>query len=533
MQQLSGLWQSLDSRRRLIVVLATLAMFAAVYGVANFATRPSMALLYAGLDESRAGEVLSALDQRGARYEVRGQAIYVEASDRDALRMELASQGLPANSGSGYELLDGLSGFGTTSQMFDAAYWRAKEGELARTIATLPNMGSVRVHISNVEALGFRTQTEPKASVTVATRDGGLSAAHARALKFLVSAAVAGMKPEDVAIIDGEGRLILSDPNDATRAGNDKAAELRENVLRMLEARVGYGKAVVEVSVETVTESEAISERKVDPQSRVAISSETNEQTSSASNGDGNTVTVASNLPTGNAGSQSSNSQSSDSQTTERQNFDVSEVKRNVVRNPGAIRRLTVAVLVDDPTVADANGQLQSQARPPEELAALRDLVAAAVGFDEQRGDVITIKSLPFQPGEPAGTVAAPSFLGSTSLDVMSIIQLSVLSVVSLVLGLFVLRPILASRGSRLPPAIAGPQNNNPLALNGIVEEGSTVPSDLPILGQPRSIQQSSADTVEMASDPMARLRRLISERQEETAEILRTWMDDAGTEKA
>ena len=534
MQQLTSLWQSLDPRKRIIVVLATLAMFAAVYGVANLATRPSMALLYAGLDESRAGEVLAALDQRGAAYEVRGQAIYVQAPDRDALRMELASQGLPANSGSGYELLDGLSGFGTTSQMFDAAYWRAKEGELARTIAALPNMGSVRVHISNVEALGFRTQSAPKASVTVATRDGGMSAAHARALKYLVSAAVAGMKPDDVAIIDGEGQLIQSDPSDASRAGDDKASGLRENVLRMLEARVGYGKAVVEVSVETVTESEAISERKLDPQSRVAISSENNEQTSNATNSDGNSVTVASNLPTGNAGASSGTSQSNDSQTTERQNFDVSEVKRDVVRNPGAIKRLSVAVLVDDAVVTDANGQTQTQARPPEELTALRDLVAAAVGFDENRGDVITIKSLPFQQTAEAGSVAGPSFLSSMALDIMSLVQLAVLAVVSLVLGLFVVRPILSSRVSRVPSLVAAPPQIAPAALNGVVDDNNLIAHDMPVIGQSRSLQSSSSvEGGETVSDPVARLRRLISERQEETAQILRNWMDDAGTEKA
>ena len=92
MQQLISVWQALDPRKRLIVALATLAMFATVYGLTSVATRPSMALLYAGIDGSRAGEVLAALDQQGAKYEVRGQAIYVASDMRDRLRMELASQ---------------------------------------------------------------------------------------------------------------------------------------------------------------------------------------------------------------------------------------------------------------------------------------------------------------------------------------------------------------------------------------------------------------------------------------------------------
>lgn len=140
MQQILAIWQSLDLRRRVILVGATLATFAAILALSSIASRPSLSLLYAGLSGDSAGQVLAALDQQGVSYEVRGELIYVEGAQRDALRMALASQGLPATGGSGYELLNSLSGFGTTSQMFDAAYWRAKEGELARTIAANPQI---------------------------------------------------------------------------------------------------------------------------------------------------------------------------------------------------------------------------------------------------------------------------------------------------------------------------------------------------------------------------------------------------------
>ena len=99
-----------------------------------------MALIYGGLDSAQAGEVIAGIERAGVPYEVRGDAIYVASDQRDRLRMDLAAEGLPAAGSTGYELLDGMSGFGTTSQMFDAAYWRAKEGELARTILALPNV---------------------------------------------------------------------------------------------------------------------------------------------------------------------------------------------------------------------------------------------------------------------------------------------------------------------------------------------------------------------------------------------------------
>ena len=129
-------------------------------------------------------------------------------AQRDSLRMTLAAEGLPANSGAGYELLDGLSGFGTTAQMFDAAYWRAKEGELARTIRANPQIKSARVHIAQAPEMPFQANVPPKASVTVTTAGGGLSTAQARAIRHLVAAAVPGLLPEAVAVIDSVGGLI-------------------------------------------------------------------------------------------------------------------------------------------------------------------------------------------------------------------------------------------------------------------------------------------------------------------------------------
>lgn len=530
MQQLLAVWQALDPRKRIIVAAATLAMFFAVYALIGAASRPSMALLYSGLDGARAGEILAALDQRAVAYDVRGDAIYVDSRRRDQLRMELAGEGLPSNSGQGYELLDSLSGFGTTSQMFDAAYWRAKEGELARTIATLPNMRSVRVHISNTEPRGFRAPAAPKASVTVTTRDGGLSARHARALRFLVAAAVAGMVPDDVAIIDSNGGLIQ--PTDSgDDAGNDRAAALRDSVTRILEARVGPGKAIVEVAVETITESEAITERTIDPQGRVAISSETEENSSSSNDTGGSAVTVASNLPSGDAAGPGKQSQSTDSETRERVNYEVSETRRELVKAPGAIRRLTVAVLVDGVTAANASGAPEWQPRSDEEMTALRDLVAAAVGFDETRGDVITIRSLAFEPLPAAGTTAGGSLFDKIPFDVMGLIQLAVLAVVTLILGLFVLRPILTSRTPRAPalpaPAARAP---SPGALTGTIEDGEFAARDMTLVGDRTP---GSATSLAEAADPVTRLRHLISERQDETAEILKSWMNDPVEEKA
>jgi flagellar M-ring protein FliF len=184
--QLATVWNTLGARRRMVVLGATIVTILAVLGMARLASAPEMTLLYAGLENDAAGDVVAALEQRGVPYEVRGGAILVPMAQRDALRMTLASEGLPPNSVQGYELLDGLSGFGTTSQMFDAAYWRAKEGELARTIVASPDIASARVHIANSTANPFQRDVTPSASVSVTTTGQGLSPVQARALRHLV-----------------------------------------------------------------------------------------------------------------------------------------------------------------------------------------------------------------------------------------------------------------------------------------------------------------------------------------------------------
>jgi len=264
------------------------AIFLAIIGMSRLATQPSMTLLYSGLDSAAAGEVVEALQQQGAPYEVRGTSIYVADTMRDQLRLTLASNGLPESAGKGYELLDELTGFGTTSQMFDAAYVRAKEGELARTIVSSSDIASARVHIAAGSNNAFRPDLAPSASVHVTAQNGAIGMSKAKAIRHLVAAAVAGLQPADVAIVDSHIGL-LTDQDDLLTASNDqeRTTLIRDRVLRLIEARVGRGNAVVEVSIDPVMESEAITERLFDPDSRFVISSETEERSDQSENSGG------------------------------------------------------------------------------------------------------------------------------------------------------------------------------------------------------------------------------------------------------
>lgn len=542
MQQLLKIWNGLTFARRMIAIAATVGMFLAIVTMTRMVAAPSMTLLYAGLDSSAAGEVVRSLEARGVAFEVRGSSIFVDTAERDQLRMTLASEGLPTNGSGGYELLDNLSGFGTTSQMFDAAYWRAKEGELARTIVASPHIASARVHIANTGTNPFQRGIMPTASVAITPSGQPVTSAQGKALKYLVASAVAGLSPDDVAVIGTDGALLgTGDEPTQANTGDEKAALLKEKVERLLAARVGYGNAIVEVSVDTVTESESIRERRFDPESRIAISTDTEEITNSASEAGSGQVSVASNLPDGdgNGGNDSSNSQNS--QTRERVNYEVSETEREILRAPGAIKRVTVAVLVNGTEAEGENGQPVMEPRGEAEIAALTELVSSAVGFDETRGDVITIKSMNLQVIEPIGTEAHSSLFDRVNLDIMSAIQMAVLALVTLILGLFVVRPLIAGAAQSpatpaLPPAAPdadGAGSDFPdLGLPNFADDAGGAGSlpDLGMGGESGGLPSLPmlGDLGGMSSDdPADRLRNMIDERQSETVEILRGWLED------
>ncbi|MCB5409510.1 flagellar basal-body MS-ring/collar protein FliF [Pseudogemmobacter faecipullorum] len=524
-QNILSIWNGLDLRRRLILAGATLAVFLAILLLARGTGSSGMSLLYAGLEDRAAGPVITALDQRGIPYEVRGTAIWVPEAQRDPLRMALAAEGLPPAGGQGYELLDGLSGFGTTAQMFDAAYWRAKEGELARTILTMPGIRAARVHISQGPSHVFQARISPTASVTVTSASGQLGEDQARALKHLIASAVTGLRPADVEVIDSSGGLIGGE--DRSLAGNgaatERAAQIRNGIERLLAARVGPGKAVVEVALELITDQEQFTETLIDPESRVAISSDTEERSSENAQ-PGGAVTVASNLPEPASGA-SGQGRSQNTEIRERLNYEMSGSQREVTRNPGGIRRMTLAVLVDGQIVTAADGTATWQPRSPEELAALRELVAAAAGYDEARGDYLTLQSMEFQPGPlPEAEVLPAGLLPLTGpLDIMAAIRIAALSITILILALFVLRPLLLpSRPRRLatqepPLSLPGPALSLPGALSGEIDSSFSLP-DLPVI--------DFAADASPSEDPAGRLRRLISERQAESIEILRGWLE-------
>lgn len=521
MQGIAGIWQALSPAKRVILIGAVAATVALLSLLARSASTPRMTLLFAGLESQAAGEVVAALDRLNVPYRVDGAAIYVPSTERDQARLALAGEGLPARGQAGYELLDGLSGFSTTSDMFDATYWRAKEGELARTILATPGVRAARVHIGVQNPGAFsRGGASPSAAITITTGAARIDPSQAAAIRYLVASAVPGLKPEQVAVIDSDRGVILS-PGGAEEGAFaqedaiDREQKLERDILDLLEARVGPGNARVQVSFDLDMDRETVSERVLNPDGRVLAGKETTEITESSRGSRGGQVTVASNLPEGDAAAPGQDQSSSRTETTETVTYDVSEVTRNREKAPGTIRKLSIAVLVNQIAAPAAEEGGEPVLRTPEELTTLRTLVARAAGLDEARGDSISIEALPFQTASTEGSLATASpILDFVKDHALQGVQFLILALVTLVIVLFVVKPLMAAK----PAAAEG----DAFAAGAPAIEFATAPEFAPSLGAPQADFTPSFEP----PDPVSQLKEIASAKSDEAASLIKSWLE-------
>ncbi|WP_173200582.1 flagellar basal-body MS-ring/collar protein FliF [Parvularcula mediterranea] len=480
-------------RQKLVAGAGAAALSATLVLMLTMTGSRDEALLYAGLDPQAAGELIAALDAEGVVYSVDGSGIYVPAEDRDRLRLMLAQQNLPAPKAQGYELLDQLDGFSTTSQMFSATYWRAKEGEIARTLMTMPGVQAARVHIGTGDASTFsRRRSEKTASVTLSV-PSGLGDRQVQAIRYLTALAVPGLAATEVAVIDTARGLLSADQADGSPASRKEAEAIEAALLNLLEARVGVGNARVTASVDINRRREELQERAFTPQGVVSESIR-DERSSNEANADG-AVTIASDLPDGETGDAESRQETRE--LREETKFAIGSTDRMVEILPGDVERVTVAVLVNDLQQEDGS----FTPRDAEELAALDALVRAATGIDETRGDVVTVRSLPFS--RPAFAEGASSTGAATDGSAPPLLWLGGGA------ALLALAAGAAFLTRRKKPDLS-------------IEE--TAPDDV-YLGDLQLAQGEGQFVPAGQEDPLALLRSRAGERPEAAAAILNSWL--------
>jgi flagellar M-ring protein FliF len=442
--------RALPLQRQLMLAFAMLGVVLAMTYMVRGAMQQPMALLYSGLEAASTGEVIDELEKRAVKYEIRGDAIFVEQDQRDSVRFSLAKSGLPEQSVQGYELLDKVNGFSVTSEMYNAAYWRAKEGELTRTILAIPGVQSVRVHIGASLRSGF-ARSEPKqtASVTMAvSRD--LSDGQAQAIQYLVALAVSGLDADEVAVIDSKKGILAGPGTDNAEQPSLKAqtqeAMLEQKIVRLLEARVGPSNARVSVSVDVSHERQHTSAVTFDPDSRV-VRNRSSGDVSESSVGSSAAISASSNLPQANSpsGGSTNNTAKNSSETV---SYEINETRTETETLPGAVERISIAVLLNDqvlgidPAAADAAEQTEKM------VADFKQLIVSAAGLDTSRGDDLTVDLMPFQAPEIGEMVEAPGLVQQlTERYLWSGIKIMVLGIVVIVLAFGVIRPLLKQTG--------------------------------------------------------------------------------------
>ncbi len=391
------------ARKRVVALVAAGA--AVALAVWSWLGRPQFVPLYSKLDVQEAARVVEALQQMGVPYRLTGAGTTVEVP-RDrvyAARLQLAAQGLPRSGGVGFELFD-RSSFGTSELVQRVNLQRALAGELVRSIETLEAVESARVHLAIPQDRLFRDEaSSPSASVVVGLRPGArLSAGQVRAIRHLVASSVEGLSPERVTVVDTRGRLLSAGQEDPSGANTVQLGEreqveaaLQQRVQSMLDEVLGPGKALAQVSAEVDFSRRQVEQESFLPDQRAPTSEVTVEESYAGRGG----------LPPGGPATVSVPSYTqapaaaSGSEYRRRESRTTYQVTRRVERatSTGGIRRLSVAVLVD-------------RRVPQAAVRALEAAVAAGVGLDRRRGDVLVVQAvdLPGAAEPPAPQAEAP-----------------------------------------------------------------------------------------------------------------------------
>jgi flagellar M-ring protein FliF len=532
--------KTLGGPRIAAMVAVTIALVGFFAFVIMRVTTPQMTPLFTGLSLEDSAAIAKELDREGVTYQLRndGNIIMVPVDRVARVRMTLAESGLPKGGGIGYEIFDKSDALGTTSFVQNINSLRALEGELARTIQGIDRVEAARVHLVMPERPLFsRDKVDPSASIVLKVR-GTLEQSQVRAIRHLVATAVNGLSPQRISIIDEQGQLLADGATDPNSGGDISADErqasfekrLRQQVDTIVSSVVGPGHSRVQVNAEFDFNRVTQTSDKYDPDGRVIRSSQTREE-STGSTESNQQVTVGNELPGANqkqppAADPGSRDQSKKSE--EIVNYEISKTSRTEVIEGGRVNRLSVAVLVDGTYGKDDRGDITYQPRSKEELDQIATLVRSAIGFNQKRGDQVDVVNLRFADTpalripEPTGWLEALHF---TKDDIMRAIEMAVMGILSLVVLLFVVRPlvrrIVTPEAAKVPGVDLVPGMPGMLPASSIDEDAAGQPSFAAKMIDIAQIQG------EVHAQSVKKVGELADKNPEEAVAIIRHWLHE------
>ncbi len=403
-ERFQELWNRYTKRQRYIAIGAIVAALLGIFGISYwYGSKPDYVPLYTNLEAKDAGDVVNSLKESGVQYQIsedkRGTTIYVPATQVHDIRLDLATAGLPRGN-KGFELFDD-SKLGVTEFQNKVNYLQALQGELTRTIEQIDSVQKARVHIVLPEDSLYKKNEKPAtASIMLMLRpEMQLTQPEVKGIVNLVSHSIQGLLPENVTIVDEAGNILNEEDDEnflkdqrmnlqaLTQIEMTKRVRdhLQHNIQTMLDNTLGEGNAFVRVSVELDFDSRAIDRQTftpvVDEAGIIRSQQDISESYNGQSNIPGGPAGVQGNIPGYVAEDRNANAEYERKEST--RNYEVNEENQKIVASPGSIRRLNVAVLVND-TITETQQE------------SLLRVVTSAAGINESRGDTVSVELLPF-----------------------------------------------------------------------------------------------------------------------------------------
>lgn len=549
-QQLERLWQSLlglGGRKLAALGFIGATVFGMVAFGSYYLSRPDLETLYTGLNPQDVSRIGGALREAGISFDINaaGNAVLVRYGQTAQARMLLAEKGLPSSANAGYELFDKMGSMGLTSFMQEVTRVRALEGEIARSIQAIRGVKAARVHLVMPESGSFRrARQSPSASVIVRT-ESIADFQSGQAIRHLVSAAVPGMTPDQVTVLNMDGTVLASsgDASTATPGKNmtlekSVSKEMQDNIAKTLMPYFGIGNYEISVAARINTDKRQTSETTYNPESRVERSVRVIKETGSSQNTAAKQgVGAEQNVPADQAGQNGAGGDQSRKNNERREeltNYEVGTKTTSTVSDGYRIENLNIAVVLNRKRIMESLGADATPEALDKQIKEVERLVVSASGVDLKRGDKVAVSALDFvQPGmslEPVPAVGWSEMLGR---QLGSLVNAAALIVITALLVWFGIRPAMRTL-LEAPPvetaALAGP------AGEAAAEEEERVRID-PVMaamlgGNPhiRSATQGDASliadlTEKLDRAPQRRLEQMIDFDEEQAAAILKQWL--------
>lgn len=447
-------WAGMQPVQRGWAVAAGLLIVALTGGLLWYALRPDWRTLYADLDPEDARQTGQILTQAQIPFQPTpdGAGIQVSAAQLDKARLVTAAKGNIKSGRMGFEIFDKPNWVGSE---FDEQvnYQRALEGELEHTVGSLTDVESARVHLVLPHDSLFRDQERPaKASVVIKLRHRSLADGEPDAIRNLVASAVDGLTPDHVVLVDAAGHLPLGPKTaEATQLSAEQALE--EKLIATLEPVTGVGNVRASVTLDYDAAATEETQENYDPDQTVTLSMQRTEQTTGAQPVVAGIPGASSNAPNLQAlpvyPQQGTSPQTAKSESG---TYGASKTVKHVIENPGRVRRMTAAIVVNDRLAEPASHSKAAawQPRSADELRNLTALAQASVGFDPARGDMLTVEDLAFDENRSTKPVSLPSEALSVAENSPVLVKYAALLVGLLIVVAFAVRPAL--RGARSAP---------------------------------------------------------------------------------